>query len=551
MGPSRWIESKSIHVMSAIGLAAIFTTSFQSCSGVGFNEKSKGFKFDQNTLNAFMDPATATTKKNKPVTFPGGKINGSYQGTLSLAPTPGVSFLKSANGTFKIVDAVNFTIEYMPDESFVGTDETTAYATDAYGNAIPGTVKVVVGNTLNLLEPALAVRGLACIACHANISSNVIADYGFGDPWYFDTTSADSFYAERLGATEGLATIRLHASAKFFVPPGSVPDKIKADFSVNSLYEFVKARFIQGGKSSSTQVQEIKALSINVPSESRIREVFHNPTGVQKYIPDTQNSPALSGLSYDSTNKVFKITNLTCDGDLFLGATVVFSNAKVKSVNGCRIYATGSIFVIGNLTSSPYEGSGSTTYNTQLLSSRSIWMGVGKLYKDGRFCERDSGGSPVGWYYKDLGGGSDCRNAANAGKPRCDSFNMRASGILNRNTFSNGYPTANDLKGLFNQSAFQGSDGTIAKERRSVEAALGSSLYDASCEPQARAISFSRLLVAAPYINSRYNGDFSGAIVSDAALMSLGTFKFEFAPVFKSVSIFSLLDSNELISATL
>src|SRR5580704_10473901 len=39
--------------------------------------------------------------------------------------------------------------------------------------------------TIQAVKPALAVRALSCLMCHAQIHSNVITDFGSGDPQFF------------------------------------------------------------------------------------------------------------------------------------------------------------------------------------------------------------------------------------------------------------------------------------------------------------------------------------------------------------------------------
>lgn len=526
---------------------------FQNCSQVGFDAGS-ALAGAMNT-GGTMTSVTASTKKGKPVTFSAGTINGSFLGNLSFAQNTGQLQLSTANGTFKVLDPTNFLIEYTPNDDFVGTDEITVYATSGPSVYIPGHVKVIVGNILNLLQPALAVRGMSCITCHSSVASNVITDYGYGSSWYFDTASSDSFYADRLNdptthEANGLATLSLLNSSKIFVPanapsPAAIQSLYPGD---NTLAKFIAARFTEGGITPASAVSEVASLKINLPTAARIRAVFNNPAGVSSYIKDTQNSPDLSGLVYDSVHNAFQVSNLVCDGDLYLSAPVIFDSATVQSVNGCRIYSTASIFIQGPLISSGYQGS--ANYNTQLLSSESIWLGGGKMSSGGAFCDTDASNHAIGWYTS--GNGVDCSSSTYLNDARCDSLLNRAYQMQIRNTYSNNYSTAAAMSQVFNVQVFGASgDGTVAVEKKQVEASLGHSLLDASCGSQKRNIAFSRLLLAAPYVNSRYYGDFSGAIISDAALMSLGTFKFSFDPIFKTVSTFSLLDQNELISGSL
>lgn len=501
-------------------------------------------------MGTTLSEASASTKKNIPVTFSGGKIDGKFVGLPSLGTSPGVTQIKTQNGVLKLLNPSQFILEYTPNESFVGLDTATVYVTDDFGHSIPGQVTIAVGNILNIIEPVLAVRGLSCITCHSNVSSNVVTDYGMNSPWYFDTKTSDSFYADRLNSAttlNGLATLNLLNSSLIVVPKGQAPAAIQTQFNINSLADFVRARFAQGSSNSAAQVKEVKNLHIRIPSAQRIAEVFGNPTGKYSFLPDTQNSPALAGLSYDSNRDVFIIRNLTCDGDLYLSSPAVFEKATVRSTNGCRIYSTASVFINGNLVSAPFGES--SQFNTQILSARSIWMGAGRIIKNNAFCEA-AGGKPVGWY-SSTHSGVDCKlSTTDPADPRCDTLSVRMGHLLARNAYSRGAPDTNSLKSMFTTKDYNSqTNGLIADEKARIEAGLGAPLYDASCDAGGRAaFDFSRLVLAAPYVNSRYTGNFSGSIVSEISLMSLGTFKFHFDPVLKNVSVFSLLNSDELVS---
>lgn len=397
--------------------------------------------------------------------------------------------------------------------------------------------------TIRTIQPSLAARGISCVTCHSAISSNVVTDYGMGSPWYFDTASSDSFYFDRVGTPmtdpEGLATIRLLNNSKLIVPKGSVPQAIQSKFNVTTLAQFIQTRFMQVSPvlNQSSQVVEVASLKINLPTASRIEQVFGNPSGTQAYKPTSSSSPALSGLTYDSANNLYVINNLVCDGDLFLGSTVFFNNAKIQSVSGCRIYTTGNVFMDVPVISAAYNGS--TDYNTQVLSSQGIWLGVGRL-NNGSYCERDANNNPSGWYI--AGAGVDCTTAAHAGDRACDTGYFRQASMLSRNTWATAYSTTSAIQTYFQQG------GTVDQERARVEAHLGHPLYDAACTASKRATAISRLMLVAPYVNNRFNGDFSGSVVSEAPLMSLGSFIYQFDPIFAKVSVFTLLDEGELLS---
>jgi hypothetical protein len=61
-------------------------------------------------------------------------------------------------------------------------------------------------NPVALLEPALAIRGMGCIQCHAQVASTVITDFGYrGDgasqDYYFNKNISASYW--KVGAVYG------------------------------------------------------------------------------------------------------------------------------------------------------------------------------------------------------------------------------------------------------------------------------------------------------------------------------------------------------------
>jgi hypothetical protein len=56
-----------------------------------------------------------------------------------------------------------------------------------------------------------------------------------------------------------------------------------------------------------------------------------------------------------------------------------------------------------------------------------------------------------------------------------------------------------------------------------------------------RQVSFDRILINAPSLQSRYTGKFKGVMIGETALFSLGKFSFEFDDVFKEVPVLPLL----------
>jgi hypothetical protein len=70
-------------------------------------------------------------------------------------------------------------------------------------------------------------------------------------------------------------------------------------------------------------------------------------------------------------------------------------------------------------------------------------------------------------------------------------------------------------------------------------------LEDAACHDEN--ISFSRLLLNAPQVHSRYKGAFKGLVIAEVALFRLSKSNFEFDPVFKEVPVLPRLKDSDYL----
>ncbi len=504
------MRSRRIQILFAFSIASGLLF-YQNCTRVSFNRS--GLTLEESTLASLgIKHTLINTKKNHSIDFKIG-ADGNRQGSLSFASTPGNWTLKSANGTFNVIDPLSYQMRYTPDHNFVGSETITVYVTDDYGTSAAGEVQVIVGNIINELQPALAVRGIGCMSCHADVRSNIITDYGLGGnghghDYYFEQIPLDSLYADR---ADGLNTLNLSSTSKLILPRASVPTQIANTYGVSNLVDYARGRLatsVHPGARTAAVV-EVEKVEIRIPNANRLRQAFGFPSSAYLYDGDVKTSPALSGLNYEPNKKLFTVQNMTCDGDLFLEGTVLLKNASISSVTGCRLYVTGSVFIQGELLSKGIGGS--DQHNVQIVSARSIWSGNGVTKKDGAYCD-----TPTSWVVQN--------QAAASFELRIDHFNVRKT------------PTR----------AFGDFENLAALVRQ--ERAQLPEIQDAACTPKGRAIERKRLLLAAPVISDRYNGNFSGAIIAEVALTALGTFKFEFDPTFRTVSIFSKLESNELVN---
>jgi hypothetical protein len=171
----------------------------------------------------------------------------------------------------------------------------------------------------------------------------------------------------------------------------------------------------------------------------------------------------------------------------------------IATDSGCRIYATGPIFVQKGITYKDLNHSGRA--NLQLVSAEAILLGAGD-----KSCDPKDTESP-----------------------------------LSRRLVS-GYAISTFI--------------TRGSERKSISPkALGQSIYDkakliaaledSSCHDDT--ISFTRLLLNAPLVHSRYKGNFKGLVIAEAALFRLSKSSFEFDPVFKNVPTLPVLKDSDYL----
>lgn len=253
-----------------------------------------------------------------------------------------------------------------------------------------------------------------------------------------------------------------------------------------------------------TKIREISSVTITAPAIDLLRTKLRTNETVSFY-PQDLNQPNLINFGLQKArvidgvqkwiwgNKAGEISQ--CDGDVFVDGPVFLNQLKLKTRFGCRIHATGTIFVSGNLTPPP----GATNPNIprgfilvdsaeqsvlELSSSSAITLGLGGAYLRERI-----------------------KHAHNLQPPASvinDTYFLVADSI-----------TAND-PALINDAAVSG-----------------------------RLVAFERILVNAPIIHSRYTGDFKGVVIADFVLWSLGKFKYFYDNIFDKVPIFPMLTPSD------
>lgn len=496
-------------------IAIAVLVSFQNCS-------SPGFSFDaaSGVIDAASLPSSVTqvqTDMNTPITF---TLNHEFS-IAGITLSARSADTSDINGTFTVVDAANFQVTYNPDFGYRGKDSIEVTASDAYGNSQILYAYVTVGNPLKELQSAVAIRGMGCIQCHANISSNVITDFGYGNDYYFNQNSGGNWW--KSGGIYGdhantFNTISMQAGKSVLVPAANLPSAVASATGLTTLASYVSKQFA-ASSNSGTKAANVVAKSsvyIGAPTDADLVAAFRlSPAARSAYYKDNLASVSLAGLVDQGT--YFKINgSFSCEGDLVVRGPLYIENMNLTTAEGCRIYVIGSAFIYGPIT----YATNATDRNLQLTSSRSISLGMGAVIKNGSYCE------PGSRFQTDPSGYGSSSLAV-----RYTSF-WTVPGYYVRQSSS---PAAYGASVLAEAGVIESGEGT---------------LYDAACRSEGRSVSYDRLLLNAPIVHSRYEGNFSGAVIAEFSIMSLGAFVFSFDSVFNSATILPFLDQGTYLKVT-
>lgn len=560
------------HAVLAVAILPIVLMSFQNCAPMSFQsdavdgpnigqecspptpcptDPTAAFSLVTHTIRTEMN-----TAKEWSAPFNGDKKNF----VLSLALNQSQNSVTIANqGVLEITDAAEFRLKFTPDFGFRGNLVVWIYALNP-GNELQSQteVKIEVGNSLNFFQPALAVRGSGCIMCHADVRSNIVTDLGYGNDYYFGqrlppnyTWNFGPIYGDfsafyHNGSTEEAGNFSLlnhQADKKVFVPMNAaIPiDEPKQKTGANTLAEYLRHRFAASpfsGTRAADKVVERSSIYIGAPTAARIRQAFNWTSGQGNLIYEKETGSGayeLSGLR-DGGNYYHNDGTLICEGDVMINGTLALTDLRVRTRTGCRIYATGSVFIYGPIT---YENPANAELrNLQITSAKAILLGLGDLYNGSTHCEQTAA-ADSNWYYKRLvnyaseSAAYDSASLPGYQKAIRDSAYMRLYFFWpNVNHYVRNDSRAPEMIG---KEIYDEMINTIGLQK------------DAACRVGGRGVGYERLLLNAPRVESRYNGDFVGTIVSEIALMALGQFKFEFDPVFREVHILPKLRDSDYL----
>jgi hypothetical protein len=371
-------------------------------------------------------------------------------------------------------------------------------------------------------EPALAVRTSACITCHAKIYPGFITDFGYGDGYFF----GKSWGGSRLGPFDGsiygdfyggepnktgwftaeMGKIVVVPKAPFDFDLGAAGTKLSSAYrkplQARTLAEYLSA--LEAQKKNPATIVEKERVFIGAPNAATLESRFGIKPGSGtefKYIKDDKTSPEIQGITLLSGKGFFSNTaEVACDGDLFIRGTLFLNRAAIATKSGCRVYATGPIFVQDAITYKNLGGSTDKT-NLQLVSAEAILLGLGD-----KSCDAAAKDSPLS--------------------------RRLVSGYAISSFFTRDAVRRSISPKDFGQGIYE--KGKMIED-----------LEDAGCRDDT--LGFSRLLLNAPQIHNRYKGRFKGLVIAEVVLFRLGKSTIEFDPVFKEVPILPMLNDSDYL----
>lgn len=413
---------------------------------------------------------------------------------------------------------------------------------------------------------------MACLSCHANITANVITDFGYGDSWYMGgLKSATSFGNVHYTATDWqtleqiIGQVIVPESA--LVPASYVNQQLQSHATpytaaINlstyltnpNMQSFTGSYWFSyfGNPTPSnlsytykvkpilgeTAVSMAPHVYIGAPTVAQINAIA-SPTPVSSIgVQVVGSASALPGLNLATgVNGTHYITNssttpIQCSGkDVVVNGTLLLNNAKIYAEkSGCRLYVTGSVFIEGPITYLNSTNTADPTSNLQITSATSINMGVGltgnvmngsgQVYSTSPLLERLSG--------------DDRNNMFLRGAPNSSAYTSFVNSIM---------AEANNIGGALLV------DATVAipnPEQPTMKLPMAAS----AAKQERTEINFQHILLNAPMIHSRYMGTVNGVVVAETAMFSLGEFVFNYDPVFENVNVLPVLPFDILCTSS-
>lgn len=238
---------------------------------------------------------------------------------------------------------------------------------------------------------------------------------------------------------------------------------------------------------------------------------------------------------------------LQCDGDLKLKGNILLKNLKLKTLNGCRLYVDGIVYIQGQILYEQLNSDLNQNANLQITSTEAIILGLKDFSSTNSGCDEQAyrrGYSSVGPLTARLVNWATYHERPTM-KVRSypedaqgwDSSGKLIYGSKNINVLSNKIINgANNYNNYFDARCL-GAD-QISKNGETDIHKLNFT-----------EVSYEKLLLNAPIVQSGYKGSFKGIIIAEIALFSLDAskpFDFQFDPIFKTVPILPLIQMDKI-----
>jgi hypothetical protein len=377
--------------------------------------------------------------------------------------------------------------------------------------------------TITEYEPAVSLCASGCLTCHAEIASNYITDFGYGSSYFFANPTSKNevgmfnghIYGDFIAEHGKSSWLTAEFKKEIIVPDAPIDfDLAKAagdTLTDKSFYqEALKAdslaehlRALESKKDKPAPVIEKKKVFIGAPDTATLEARFSIKSDDHidfKYIKNVPASPEVNGIELSKDGKYYtNAGEVICDGDLFIRGIMFLDKPIIITNTGCRIYATGPVFLQREITFKNHANNNDKS-NLQLVSTEAIFLGVGREKRD--TAEKTD---PMA-----------LRLLKTPAHPS----------IFTRETYNNNITPQKFTQDLYDKTAF------VPLE--------DSSYHDDT-------IGFSKLLLNAPVVNSRYKGRFKGLVIAEYALFWPGQTHFEFDPIFKEVPVLPLLKDSDYL----
>jgi hypothetical protein len=410
------------------------------------------------------------------------------------------------------------------------------------------------------LRPGMAVRGMACLSCHANINASVITDLGQNSPWFLDlnqNSSPSGLFGQAYYNPYTWQTLE-HLNGQFVLPQATVPaSAVTSTIPGAANHDMDLSNYLQSPNASAmaqnwddgywgfgpsagqlaytqavnpgvdasgnplSPIQTVASVYIAAPTKAQILALAPNPGARAPWVQSPKGGATPNGLTatigVNGTSYIANTGPIQCVGqDFVINGTLLLNNALFYAgAGGCRLYVTGSVFIEGPIT---YLNEGETpdpTQNLQISSATSIIMGVGltgAVY---------GGGSQAGSLSQEYSQSplvnrllDDARSPQIRSAPDAGSYQAWASSVM---------AEANNI-----------GPGILVDASVSIN---GNQTAHSAAGQIRQAIDFDHLLLNAPVIQSRYLGTFNGVIVAEIAVFSLGEFQFNYDNTFANPTV--------------